>query len=268
MKFLKLSVAFCLAWCAALAPQFAGAQTQPAVGVLVMHGKGGAPEKQVSGLAAFLESKGYLVLNLEMPWSGRRDYDVGVGAAEQELDTAVASLKAKGAAQVFVVGHSLGGIFALYYGGRHPLAGVVAIAPGGNAASPASQEKLGDTIELARKLVADGKGNEKTRLLDFEGSKGTYSVIVAPVDYLSWFDPEGAINQMKAMKNMLPKTPVLYIAPTNDYPGLRSVKQSMFDALPKQALTKLYEPSSDHLGAPSAAREEIVRWISEVLTAK
>lgn len=58
--------------------------------------------------------------------------------------------------------------------------GVIAIAPGGSVASPIFREKLGASVEEARKLVAEGKGAEKARLYDFESSKGTYPVISPP----------------------------------------------------------------------------------------
>jgi hypothetical protein len=67
-----------------------------------------------------------------------------------------------------------------------------------------------------------------------------------------------------AVKTMNPRVPVLYIGPTGDYPGLLKVKQSMFDSLPRNPLTKLYEPDSSHLNAPSASLDEIVRWTTGV----
>jgi len=82
--------------------------------------------------------------------------------------------------------------------------------------------------------------------------------------YLSWFDPDGAMNLTTAVKTMNPRVPVLYVGPLGDYPGLRKVKASMFSALPGNALTKLYEPDSSHPDAPSASRDEIVRWTTEV----
>jgi hypothetical protein len=72
------------------------------------------------------------------------------------------------------------------------------------------------------------------------------------------------MNQSRIMPAVRPQTPVLYIVPQNDYAGLRNVKQRMFDALPANRLTRLYEPDANHIGAPSAAREEIVRWIVQV----
>lgn len=54
------------------------------MGIVIMRGKGGSPSRYVSDRAQALEGKGYLVANIEMPWSGRRDYDVDVSAAESK----------------------------------------------------------------------------------------------------------------------------------------------------------------------------------------
>jgi len=245
--------------------QPAAAQSpSPAIGIVIMHGKGGSPTKHVAELAASLEGKGYQVANLDMPWSAKREYDADVAAAEKQVEAALDSLRARGAAKLFVAGHSQGGLFALYFGGRHPVDGIVAIAPGGSVASPIYREKLGGAVSQARQLVTDGKGDDKARLLDFESSKGTYPIVATPANYLSWFDPDGAMNQTVAMKNVNPKVPVLFIAPKGDYPVLLRIKQSMFDALPRHPLTRLYEPDATHLGAPSAALDEILLWTREV----
>ena len=237
------------------------------IGVVVMHGKGGSPTRLVAGLASFLEQKGYLVANLEMPWSGSREYNATVEAAEKEVDAALDSLRAKGASRVFVAGHSQGGLFAIYYGTKHVVDGIIAIAPGGNVATPIYRKEVGPSVEQARRLVAEGKGNEKARFSDYEGSKGTLTVNTTPLTYLTWFEPEGAMNQVKSSKAMNPQVPVLFVGPTNDYPGLVKVKHTMFDALPRNPLTRLYEPDSSHLEAPYASREEIVRWTAEVAAA-
>lgn len=234
------------------------------MGIVIMHGKGGSPTKNVAELASSLVGKGYLVANLEMPWSARRNYDVSVSAAETEVEAALAALRGRGAHKVFVAGHSQGGLFAFYFGGRHEVDGIIAIAPGGDVANPIFREKLGASVELARKLVAEGKGDDRAELYDFESSKGLVAVSATPAIYLGWFDPDGAMNQTKAVKTMNPQVPVLYIGPTGDYPGLRNVRQTMFSALPGNPLSKLYEPDSNHLNAPSASRDEIVRWTTEV----
>ncbi len=242
----------------------AAAQTPEKIGIVVMHGKGGSPDRHVDSLAAGLERKGYLVANLQMPWSGKRDYDKDVTAAEQEVSAALDTLRSNGAKKVFVAGHSQGGTFAVHYASKYPIDGVIPIAPGGNVGSANFREQLGATVELARKQIADGKGNELGRFMDYEGSRGTSPVIATATTYLTWFDPDGAMNLLKSARALPPGLPVLLIVPRHDYPGLLRAKQANYGALPGNPLTRLYEPNSDHLGAPRASIDEIVRWTAEV----
>ncbi|MCF8152402.1 MAG: alpha/beta hydrolase [Sulfuritalea sp.] len=236
----------------------------PKIGIVIMHGKGGSPTRHVSNLASALEGKGYLVANLDMPWSGKREYDVDVAAAEAQIETALSELRGKGAQKVFVAGHSQGGAFALHFAGKHIVDGVICIAPGGDVSNKLFREKLGDTVERARQLVGEGKGNEKTELSDYEGSKGMSSVSTTPAIYLSWFDPDGAMNMRRAARAANPKLPILWMVAKRDYPGLRKVNIPMFDTLPKNPRTQRVEPDSDHLGAPAAALDDVLRWTSEL----
>ena len=236
----------------------------PAIGIVIMHGKGGAPGGYVSNLATSLEAKGYLVANLEMPWSGSRSYDVNADAAVKEVESALDTLRGKGARKLFVAGHSQGGLFALYFGGRQSVDGVIAIAPGGDMSNAVFRARLGTTLDAARRLVAEGKGDGKERFSDYENARGTYTIVTTPSAYVSWFDPDGAMNQTMAVERMNPRIPVLYIAPTEDYAGLRKVKDHFFSLLPRNPLSKLYEPVASHVGAPSASRDEISRWTAEV----
>ncbi|HLJ39678.1 MAG TPA: alpha/beta fold hydrolase [Steroidobacteraceae bacterium] len=229
-----------------------------------MHGKGGSPSGHVEPLASALEQKGYLVANLEMPWSKGRGYDAPVADAVTQVSSALEDLRRRGATRLFVAGHSQGGLFALYFGGQQRVDGIVAIAPGGNAASPAQRDRLGRSVAQARRLVADGKANDRTRFLDFEGSRGTYEVECTAANYLSWFDPEGAMNELRAVKSVNAAVPVLFIVPTGDYAPLQNAKQLFFGSLPANPRTRLYEPDSGHLDAPSASIEEIVHWTTEV----
>lgn len=240
------------------------AQPEARIGVVLMHGKGGSPQRHVQPLASALEAGGILVSNLEMPWSGRRNYDADVAAAERQVSAALAALKAKGAQKVFVAGHSQGGVFALNLASRLPMNGVAAIAPGGNVGNRVFRENLGGSVAQAQRAVAEGKGGEPQRFYDYEGARGAYPVVVAPQVYLTWFDPEGAMNQVRAAKAVPANVPVLYVAPSNDYPALQRVKQSMFELLPANPLTRLYQPQADHLRAPGAAAEELARWMRTV----
>ncbi len=253
----------------ALAPTLftvpAAAQNAPAIGIVVMHGKGGSPTaRHMTPFVVGLESKGLLVANLEMPWSGRRDYDTDVATAEAEVTAALNAMRSKGAKKVFVAGHSQGGVFASHYASKYPVDGAILIAPGGNVANTTFRQQLGSAVDQARKMVAEGKGSERGTFMDYEGAKGTFPVHTTAAIYMTWFDPEGAMNQEKSTKAIPPSVPVLYIGPTNDYPALQRIKQSMFALLPANPQSKLYEPSSDHRGAPRASTDEIIRWTTEV----
>lgn len=234
------------------------------IGIVVMHGKGGMPSKHVAVFANSLEAKGYSVANIEMPWSKKREYDVSIEIAQKELESVLNELRQKGAQKLFLSGHSQGGLVALALGSDLNVDGIIAIAPGGNMASTINREKLGDTLTKAQHLIQEGKGDDKGEFYDFETSKGKSPIQTTARNYVSWFDPEGLMNQEKSSALINPKIPVLFIVPTADYPGLLKVKQKMFNTLPKNPYTKLYEPSATHLEAPSASSEEVSLWIQNV----
>ena len=240
------------------------AQNAPVIGIVVMHGKGGSPGGLVKAMSDGLQTKGLRVSSLEMPWSGQRKYDSDVAAAEQQVLAAIKALRDGGAQKLFVAGHSQGAVFGLHFASRHPLDGLIIIAPGGNVGTTFYQQQIGASVSRARRMVADGKGNERADFDEFEGGRGNWTVNTTAATYLSWFEPEGAMNQMKSSA-ALPKTlPVLHVAPTSDYPALLRAKQEMFDAIPANPLKRLYEPAADHRTAPTAAVDEIVRWTREV----
>ena len=237
---------------------------QEKVGIAIMHGKMGSPTKYVSDLANSLGEKGYLVANIEMPWSGRRCYDANVYAAEQELHATLSSLRNQGARACFVAGHSQGCTFALHFAGRHAVDGVICIAPGGDAGSPVFAENLGESLTAARQLVNEGRGGENVQLYEVDSLQGKTPVVTTPEIYLTWFEPGGPMNMSRAARAANPQTPILWIVPERDYPSLRQLSIPLFAALPPNPQTKLYEPSTDHLGAPAASIDEIVRWVTLV----
>jgi len=247
----------------AMAASLAALAQEP-IGIVIMHGKGGSPSGLVADLARTLEGRSYLVANLDMPWSGRRNYDVDVGRAEQEVAAALAGLRGKGAKKLFVAGHSQGGVFALHLAGKLEADGYVTIAPGGNVANRLFRDNIGASLVRARRLVADGRGGEPAGLYDYEGAKGAYQIQAIPAAYVTWFDPDGAMNMDRAVRSVSPRVPILWVAPIRDYPGLIKTALPLFRDLPANRFTRLYQPDADHRGAPTAAADEIARWIREV----
>lgn len=254
---------FLAALCCTPALPVAAQTAPPKPGVVILHGKGGGPDRLVLPMARELQDRGFAVANLEMPWSGRRNYDVDVASAEQQVTAALKELQAKGAKKLFVAGHSQGAVFALHYASRHALDGLVILAPGGNVASRFYQQQVGRSVDRARDAVTAGKGAEPGEFDEFEGGKGFWTVRTTAAVYLSWFDPDGAMNQLKSSA-ALPKTlPVLHVAPTSDYPALLRAKQEMFDAI-ASPLKKLYAPDASHTTVPRVAAGEVANWIAEV----
>ena len=245
-------------------PPAASAQSaMPVIGIVVMHGKGGGPGGLVKPLADGLETRGFLVANLQMPWSRDRKYDVDVATAVKEVNAAVTELRSKGTKKIFIAGHSQGGVFAIYYAGLHAPDGLIIIAPGGDVSTNFYRQQVGRSVSRAKDQIAAGKGGETDDYDESEGGKN-WTVRTTAAIYFSWFDPDGAMNQIKSSA-ALPKTlPVLHVAPTSDYPALLRAKQDMFRALPDHPLKRLYEPNSDHRNAPRDAIDAIAGWIGEV----
>jgi pimeloyl-ACP methyl ester carboxylesterase len=264
MRILHFSVATMLILAANLFSLPVYAQTPVSeIGVVIMHGKGGSPYRWVIELAQALEFEDYQVANLEMPWSKGRQYDVDVKTAENEVTAAMDALRAKGVKKVFVAGHSQGGWFALYYGGQQIVDGLIAIAPGGQVDSPPFRRELGGYVERAKRMIDEGRGNEKATFEDYEGSRGNNPITTTAAIYWSWFNPDGT-QTSSVPRKVKPGAPVLYVVPTRDYPGLSGRKRTDFGALPENPLTRLYEPEASHMEAPAASSEEIIRWIREV----
>lgn len=243
----------------------AGAFAQnSSLGAVVLHGKGGSPTRLVAPLVEQLQAAGVHVEAPDMPWSGQRNYDVTTEVGHQELAAALARLEKAGAKHRFILGHSMGGVFAFNAGSRHAVAGIVAIAPGGSSDAKTTREKLGATLAEAESLVKAGQGDVTTKLYDYEGSRGLYPVQAKPAAYVSWFDPEGAMNVDKSLRQIPASLPVLYVSPTDDYPGLRAGAAARFHLLPKHPLTQFAEPVADHKSVPGVATPLILTWMQRV----
>lgn len=262
---LRISIVALMALAASVLSTSTHAQASAAeIGVVVMHGKGGSPDKHVDKLAEALEKAGFQVANLEMPWSGRRQYDVDMAGAVNEISAALDAMRAKGAKKFFVAGHSQGGLNTLHYGSQQTVDGLIAIAPGGSHGARDFATALGSHVSTAKSMIDEGRGSEKAVFADYEGSKGAYPITTTAAIYFDWFNPAGPHNMWDVVKKVKSGVPVLYVAPTRDYPSLKNQKHASFSALPSHPLTRLYEPESDHLRAPAAAAGEIVLWIYQV----
>lgn len=236
---------------------------EPKIGIVLLHGNG-HPTALIGELAHKLEAHNFLVAHPEMPYSKDRRYDKDVDSAVKQVDDAFSELKAKGATKFFIAGHSKGGVFAVYYASNHPVDGLIAISPGASAASKVMKTKLGKSIKKAKRLIKEGEGNKPSEFEDYEGGRGITDLRAPAEAYFSWFNPAGAMNSKRAVKAMSDKVPVLWIVAKNDYPGLRKVNIPMFELLPANPKSKLYQPDTNHKNAPTDSADEIIKWITDL----
>lgn len=247
---------------ALLAPGLRAQPAAPRVGIVVMHGAG-ARSSSMAGFAGRLMSQGHLVANLDMPWSTEDAHRTPVEAAERHVLGQLQELRRRGAAKLVIAGFSKGGMFAAHMATRTPIDGLVAIAPNGGA----DQKKLQDQVDRARALVAAGKGEDRTLLQDggVVGDDRYPMPGAVPSSYLTWFEPQGAMNFERIFRSQRPGVPVLLVVPTRDLENLLRMKQAVWQGLPPHPGNRLYEPETDHLGAVAAATPEAIRWIAEVV---
>ncbi len=234
------------------------------IGAIVMHGKWGSPDRQVKSVADALERAGFVVANPEMAWSRRRLYDKSVEQTDTDVDAEIEKLKARGAKQIFLVGHSLGAAYALHQGTRAAFAGIVAIAPGHRPESPRLADALSGDVSKARELVAAGKPAEPVSFTDFNTGNRRERMNVSAASLVSYFDPAGPMNMGRNVREVKPETPVLWLVPAREEAGLRQGNLALYRQLPGNPKTKLGEPDADHLGAPAASTAMIVEWIGSV----
>jgi pimeloyl-ACP methyl ester carboxylesterase len=253
-------IRYCAALLLALAcPLTWGANAD--IGAIVMHGKWGSPDRLVNGLAAALEREDYLVSSPEMPWSRRRMYDRSVEESDTEVDAEIAKLKARGAKQVFLIGHSLGAAYAIHYASRPGLSGLVAIAPGHRPEAARFAQSFADDVRRARGLISAGKGSETISFTDLNTGNRRDRVSASAVSFVSYFDPAGPMNMGGNVAAVNPATPILWIVPAREEPGLRDGGLALYKRLPSNPATRLAEPDADHMQAPAASTAMVIEWM-------
>lgn len=252
----------CLALVAALTlfPLAAAAQANlNGFGVVLMHGKGGAPGGQVGSTAAALQAAGAKVIMPEMPWSRSRSYDVTYEQAMAEIDRAVAQLKAQGATKIVVAGQSFGANAAIGYAARRGgLAAVVALAPGHVPERPFFAQRVAPSVAKAKQLIADGKGDAAGNFSDQNQGK-TFDVRATAKVYLSYFDPGGPAPMPKNAAAMKPVAFLWVIG--RDDPLHSAGPDYAYNRATKHPKSKYLEVNARHENTPDVAKGEVVAWL-------
>lgn len=264
MKSLTYTIVFVIA-CAFLFASSLQAHGAERVGIVLMHGKKGTVE-QMQPLADTLVANGYLVETPELPWSRARAYDRPLAQAHQEIDTAVEFLRRRGAMRVVIAGHSMGANMAITYAATHKgVDAVMALGPGQTVESESFAEKLGASIESAKRLSASGDGDKAVKLLDLQLGKVS-SVEVTPNIYLSYFDPDGLANMPKTIREV--NVPLLWTVGNLDKNMFDRGAAYAFELAPRNALNRYEVVEADHMATPEASRAIASQWLKAVFPIK
>jgi dienelactone hydrolase len=229
------------------------------VGVVLMHGKGGAPGGFIGSTAAALQAAGAKVVMPEMPWSRARMYDVTYEQAMAEIDKAVVQLKAQGATKIVVAGQSFGANAAIGYAARREgLAAVVALAPGHVPERPFFAQRVASAVAKAKQLVAEGKGDAPGIFPDQNQAK-LFDVRASAKVYVSYFDPDGPAPMPRNAAAMKP-VPFLWVIGRED-PLFSAGADYAFNRAPKHPKSRYLVVNARHENTPDVAKGEVVVWL-------
>jgi pimeloyl-ACP methyl ester carboxylesterase len=237
----------------------------PAVtGIVLLHGKGSSPG-HLAPVARALAGAGYLVATPELPWSAARAYDRALDEAHEEIDASVAALRARGATRLLMAGHSMGANVALGYTVTHPgIEALLMLAPGQTVETRAFRDALGESLARARRLVADGRGDEANEFADLH--LGTMKIArMRPRVYVSYFDPAGLTNMPETILRL--HVPLLWAVGTRDRNLMEKGRAYAFARATGTARDRYLEVVADHMGTPDAATSAVLAWLSEVAPA-
>ncbi|HYD04621.1 MAG TPA: alpha/beta fold hydrolase [Reyranella sp.] len=244
----------------------AGASAQAPLGVIVLHGKQGTPtgNQGLNVIAANLQSAGHKVVQPAMPWGrgGWESINVTVEEVLAMLDGQAVQLRAQGAGRIVVIGHSLGAAVGLAYAvERGNLAGLVMLAPGHNPAGLyRSNDRIRGDVDRTRKLVEEGKGNERVNGADNnQGSNITMSVRAAV--YYSWQNPNGIASMPVAAPRLPASTPLLMVVGEKDVIHGRAEGQ-LYRPAAKSPYSKYVTNGASHAETPMAATKVVTDWVN------
>jgi pimeloyl-ACP methyl ester carboxylesterase len=253
-----------LMFSALLLPGALKAQGGGDIGIVLMHGKQDRALGLLAPLARTISSQGVRVDGPTMPWAGSRDYDADYPTALDEIESAVARLRAAGAKRVAVGGQSFGANAALAFAGSGRKAdAVLAIAPGHVPDRWRDHPRISASVQRAREMIAAGQGDTRAGFDDLNQGQ-TRTVRTSARNYLSFFDPDGLGSMPKSAASIPAPVPLLWIIGSNDRLAASGPAYA-FDKAPKHPKSQYSEVSGSHLDTADIGRDEIVRWTLDAL---
>ncbi len=229
------------------------------VGVVLLHGKTGSPN-QFSGMAETMRETGYAVEAPEMCWSNRRIYDAALNECMEDVDAAIARLRADGFTRIVVGGHSLGGLVALAYAASHEgLAGVVALAPDGEPTDFNGHAKVARSVTKAEAMVKAGNGDDEADFTDRVLGRDL-PVTTTAVAFLSFLGPESVLVPSRLLPKL--RAPLFWAAGSKDSSQRNAA--TAFKRASANRLNTLVPVNAGHMGTPGAALVPLLDWLDRI----
>ena len=232
-------------------------------GAVILHGNGETRE-HVAALADALRRENVLVATPELPWSARRRYDRGVLEADREIDAAIAGVLVEGARRVYLVGQSLGATYALRYGARPGITGIVAIAPGHAPESAFYASSFADDLRRARDYIARGQPQALLDFLDLQWGNRRSRMRAPASAFLSYFDAAGPLNLTRNVEQLRSDMLMLWILPNDDPAAAQRAAEAYARARVSPGSRIVQFPGAYQVGTGGTA-STIVQWMNDTV---
>lgn len=233
------------------------------VGVVLMHGRFGAPD-DMAPVARALAAAGIRTISPQMTWSLSRAFDTDVDGSVDEIAAAVAQLRAGGARRVALVGHSLGAAATLHYAAlRHDVVALAMIAPGFAPETGAFAANALPALVEARRLVAAGQGEVPVRFAYRPENAGADLILRTKARiFADWHSPDSEIVMPANAPRVPANLPVLWIQASGDGALFRSLGRGYaFAWLPSNGDSRFEEIEAAHQAAPAVAAPHVRDWL-------
>ncbi len=140
----------------------------------------------------------------------------------------------------------------------------MAIGPGHTPDRHKFQVHVASSVEKARQMIAQGKGDDKAWFDDTNQGR-TKTVRTTAKIYFSFFDPAGLAAMPKSAAAIPTAVPFLVVIGTQD-PLFSQGQEYLFNKAPKHPKSKYLVVEGDHVSTPTIAAAQIVEWISSLET--
>ncbi|MBM3568531.1 MAG: hypothetical protein FJX46_07210 [Alphaproteobacteria bacterium] len=267
MRRIALLLSLLLAACTEAPPPAAlgPAKYEPSeVGIVILHGRLGMPS-YLQRLAADLRGLGYRVLTPEMSWSRQRAWDRDVAGSLDEIDAALARLRADGAKLTVLAGHSLGGAMtACHTAQRPPADAVLLMAAAWNPSGGYWQAVVGQSVGRAAEAVAAGKGAERANYTYLADGGGPLGVIATAIGFHDFNRPDSPINLPDCVANWKKPLANLWIAASGESQMAAQVKRQSLRLAPPHPLGRFETLTGSHIGVVQVALPTVTAWLDRV----